>query len=250
MLNDPRQCIFSPFILIGVSLFCIFTSCYKSKLITDDIIAPNWQNSERLNYGVSLNDTLIREVQYTIYFDVNADIPVYILEIITNSEEAESFMRDSSVVCFRRDDFTPIWAWRKVESDLGYTVVATRYTNSRAEIWRETIDGTESGQINYNYPCFDNEMVLTLLRGLRFNASKKYLFNVVIPFTSEKITNIIRYRGKSTINTPSGSFECSKLMLNYRNRVFFIYLENQDPRRLVKFQEKNSNVAMVLLSYD
>jgi hypothetical protein len=91
---------------------------------------------------------------------------------------------------------------------------------------------------------------LTLLRGLRFNVSKKYLFNVVIPFTSEKITNIIRYRGKSTINTSAGSFECSKLMLNYRNRVFFVYLENQDPRRLVKFQEKNSNVAMVLLSYD
>jgi len=66
---------------------------------------------------------------------------VYILTQITGSDVTEDFFYDSSVVYIRRDDFTPIWACRKIESELGYYLTDTRYNKTKAQIRFETING-------------------------------------------------------------------------------------------------------------
>ncbi|MEO0074980.1 MAG: hypothetical protein ABIK31_02595 [candidate division WOR-3 bacterium] len=237
---------FKNVVIIGFTTICLILGCSKSALITNDLIAPNWQDGEALSYHIIRNDTIIGYAQYKIFFDMDHNIPVYILQLVTKTSSQMPYFYDTSVVCFRRHDFSPIWAWRKVESDIGYTIVTTRYEGNQAEIWRETIDGTQSFEQKLKQPSFDNEMVLTLLRALRFNKSRKYKLNVLAPMTMENISNTVRKLGKATVITKSGNFECDRIQLRYDNRLYNIFYERMEPRRLIKYQEKNSAIILEL----
>ncbi len=227
---------------------CIFnTSCHKPILITQDIIVPNWQNGEQIFYGIVRNDSLIGRTQYSIYFDVEGDIPVYCLEMLTDTEWQDDYLWDSSVVYFRRDNFAPIWSYRKVETDFSYSIIETHYDESDVDIWFETIDGKETFNLSLKEPYFDSEIILTLMRTVRFMHAKKYSFNTFTPLTLQLMSNSIRYDGKKIATTPAGSFECDKMQLTTPFSKFYLYYEQQEPRRLIHYQEKKSNIALVLL---
>jgi hypothetical protein len=153
---------------------------------------------------------------------------------------------DSSVVYFRRDNFMPVRAWRKVVTNLGYTVIETHYSSKKADVWLETIDGKKSFNFTLGNPYFDNEMILTLLRSVRFTKAKRYTFNVFMPFSLQVNPITISYAGKMTISTPTGIFECERVSLVSSQKTYHIYYEQQEPRRLIRYQEKNSNIALVL----
>ncbi|MBS4016421.1 MAG: hypothetical protein KGZ86_08325 [Candidatus Latescibacteria bacterium] len=228
-------------------LFIFFAiSCPKTAQLTKDLSAPAWQDGEKTYYDIIMNDEIIGGAHYTIFLDMNVDMPVYILHLVTTTEPPYDYFYDTSVVCFRRDDFTPVWAWRKVESDMGYSIVTTRYSESEAEIWKETIDGNESFEVRHDYPFYDNEMVLTLLRALRFQRARRYQLDVIVPMTLEKITNTVRRISKATVKTSVGSFECDKIQLRYHNRTYYIFYERNEPRRLIRYQEKNTKIALEL----
>lgn len=232
-------------IVIGICIFSI--ACQKPTDITQDIVVPNWQNGEQLYYGVIRNDTMIGQTRYSIYFDVDGDIPIYTLEILTQIEWDEDYVWDSSVVYFRRDNFAPIWSYRKVETDFSYSIIETHYDESDVDIWFETIDGKETFNLSLKEPYFDSEMILTLMRAVRFMQAKKYSFNTFTPLTLQPMSNSIRYDGKKIATTPAGSFECDKMQLTTPFSKFYLYYEQQEPRRLVRYQEKKSNIALVLL---
>jgi hypothetical protein len=225
-------------------------SCRNSNAVLKDCQAPAWHDGERIRYGIFVNDTMIGRIQRTLYFDINGNIPVYNQEIVTDMETEDGFLLDSLVVCFQRENYTPVWSWRKVESDLGYTIVSTRYQNSVAEIWRETIDGKETNRIKYKGFFLDNEMVMTYLRCLRFNLAKRYTLSLIAPMFNQKITGKIRYNGIATIRVPVGIFECDKITFESLNRKFYLYYERQEPRRLIQYQEKNTNAVVSLLSLE
>lgn len=236
------------FILCTACAFVIinFISCPKQYPITQDLVAPNWQNGETLQYDIIRDNQVIGKVRYTLFFDMDANMPVYILHLATNMKPDYRYFYDSSVVCFRRTDFSPVWTWQKVESDISYSVMTTRYRDNYADIWKETIDGTESIRVKYKPPCYDNDMVLTVLRGLRFKYRKKYNFDAIIPLTTQKISNTVRQMAKTTITTSSGTYECNKIQLRYRNNIYYIFYERNEPHRLIRYQEKNANTTLDL----
>jgi hypothetical protein len=234
--------------IIGLFIF-LAIGCPKSAQINEDLVAPAWENGEKLYYNIIANDKVIGSAHYSIFFDLNADIPVYIIQLVTSTAPPFEYFYDTSIVCFRRDNFAPIWAWRKVESAMGYNIATTRYNENKAEIWKETIDGSESNELQFNPPCFDNEMVLVLFRALRFQKARKYDFNVIVPMTLQTISNSVRKLGKTTINTTAGSFECDKIQLRFSNRIYNIFYERNEPRRLIRYQEKDSNIGLELAGF-
>ncbi len=227
-----------------VILCCI--NCQQSRNITNDIVAPNWQNIEKLKYAVTRNDTAIGQVDYSVYTDVEGEMPVYILNMLTVTKMDRDNLWDSSVVYFRRDNFVPVRAWRKVVTNLGYTVIETHYSGNKADIWLETIDGIKTFNFTVRKPYFDNEMILTLLRSVRFTKVKRYSFNVFMPFSLQVNPITVSYAGKITLTTPAGMFECERISLVSLQKTYHLYYEQQEPRRLVRYQEKNSNIALVL----
>lgn len=235
-------------LILFLSALCIVSifNCPKQIPISQDLTAPNWQDGEQSYYNIIRKNKVIGTLRYTLLFDMNADIPVYILELVTNMAPEEEYYYDSSVVCFRRSDFVPIWAWRKVESDLGYSIMTTRYNTNKAEIWKETIDGNESMTVKYKQPTYDNEMVLTLLRAAQFKLKRKYTFNAIIPISARKISNTVRQMAKTNITTRAGTFECNKIQLRYRNKTYIICYERNEPKRLVRSQEKDSDIVLEL----
>ena len=91
-------------------------------------------------------------------------------------------------------------------------------------------------------------MILTLLRSVRFAKAKKYAFNVFMPFSLQVNPITIKYIGKVKIATPAGSFECDRVSLISMQKTYNVYYEQQEPRRLIRYHEKNSNIALVLAS--
>jgi hypothetical protein len=193
------------------------------------------------------NDTMIGQARYSIFFDVDGDVPIFCLEMLSQTEWDEDYVWDSSIVYFRRDNFAPIWALHNIETDFGYSMVETHYDGSDVNIWLETIDGKESYDVSVREPYFNNEMLFTLLRAVRFNRGKKYSLNIFDPLTMQKMSISVRYNGKTTIETPAGSFECDRIYLKKAQSKLYLFYERQEPRRLVRYQEKNSSIAVVLL---
>lgn len=228
----------------------IFTSigCHKTQSITDEIEAPNWENGEQLHYGIFKNDSMIGKVKTQLCFDMEEDIPVYILTILTDTELDNDNIWDSSVVCFRRDNFEPLWSWRKLETDFGYYITDTRYEDSDIDIWLETIDGKQSAYFNLKYPYFDNDMVLTLLRAVQFRHARKYSFNVAVPILLLGMNNTVRYGGKTSLTTPTGSFYCDKVYILTPQSKTIVYYERNNPRRLISYQREKSKIAVILLA--
>ena len=228
-------------ILIGIG-------CQQNRDVTDDLIAPNWQNSNILKYFVTRNDSIIGQLDYTVYSDIEGETPIYILNMLTNTKMYKDNLWDTSVVYFRRDNFAPVRAWRKVITNLGYTIIETHYSGNKADVWLETIDGKKTFNYTIKKPYFDNEMILTLLRSVRFAKAKKYAFNVFMPFSLQVNPITIKYIGKVKIATPAGSFECDRVSLISMQKTYNVYYEQQEPRRLIRYHEKNSNIALVLAS--
>ncbi|MCX8015678.1 MAG: hypothetical protein N2748_06615 [candidate division WOR-3 bacterium] len=237
-------------LLIAVFLFLgsINFACQKSYQITDDLQAPDFKDGESFTYGYFRNDSLIGKTRMSLYFDTDGEIPIYCLETVTEREMPDDYITDSSVVHFRRDNFRPIWSYRMLETDLGWTITEVHYNEKDIDIWFETIDGRETFALSLSPPYFDSEMLLALLRAVQFKKSKKYTFNVVNPLMLTSTKNSVRYCAKIMIPMPQEYLECDKLQLNTPFKNIELFYERKLPRRLIKFQEKKSDVIAVLLN--
>ncbi len=234
-------------LLILVSFCLIASTCRKSENIVQDIVVPAWQDGEKLKYGIYRNDTLIGQATYSLFFDTDGDIPIFSVEMVTQSESEEDYLWDSTIVHFRRDNFSPVWSLRNVETDFGYSIVETHYDGPDIEIWMETIDGKESYEFSMSEPYFDNEMLYTLLRAIRFTKVKNYSINILYPLTLQKLPISIKYNGRITVTTPVGLFDCDRVYLTSIQVKTNLYFERTEPRRLIKYQEKNSPISFVLI---
>jgi hypothetical protein len=228
-----------------IVIFCCI-NCQQTRNITGDIIAPNWQNIEKLKYLVTRNDTTIGQADYSVYTDIEEETSVYILNMLTITKMDQDNLWDSSVVYFRRDNFTPVRAWRKVVTNLGYTIIETHYNGNKADVWIETIDGKKTFNYTIRKPYFDNEMILTLMRSVRFAKAKRYTFNVFMPFSLQMTPVTVSSGNITTITTSAGTFECDRVSLSSLQNIYQLYYERQEPRRLIRYQEKKSNIALVL----
>jgi hypothetical protein len=235
------------YLLVLVSFCLISSTCRKTENILRDLVVPTWQSGEKLIYGIYQNDILIGQANYSLFLDTDGDIPIFSLEIVTQSEFEEGFLWDSSIVHFRRDNFSPIWSLRHVETDFGYSIVETHYDGRDIEIWLETIDGKESYDFSMPEPYFDNEMLYTLLRAIRFTKVKKYSLNTLYPLTLQRLPISIKYNGRVTITTPVGIFDCDRIYLTSIQTKTNLYYERTEPRRLIKYQEKNSPISFILI---
>jgi len=90
-------------------------------------------------------------------------------------------------------------------------------------------------------------MILTLLRATRYDYLKKYSFQAIVPIALLKIDNTVRYGGKVTITTPAGTFRCDKIYLISPQNKCNLFYEQNDQRRLVRYQVEKSRIAIVLL---
>ncbi|MEO0084705.1 MAG: hypothetical protein ABIJ94_03135 [candidate division WOR-3 bacterium] len=239
--------------IISVLLVLIITvafnlCCQRTPDITNDLQPPAFKDGEQLTYGYFLNDTLIGKTEMRIYFDIDDDIPIYCLEIVTEREEADNYISDSSVVYFRRDNFQPIWSYRMLETDFGWRTTETHYSESDIDVWVETVDGKETFSLSLSPPYFDSEMLLALLRAVQFKRAKKYTFTVFNPLMQTITKTTARYHTKTMIPMTSEFIECDKLQLAMPFNEIVLFYEHRQPRRLIKFQEKRTDIVAVLLS--
>ncbi|MEO0092337.1 MAG: hypothetical protein ABIK61_06485 [candidate division WOR-3 bacterium] len=238
-----RNRVFYYFVLFGLS----FLGCRKSDSILSDLTTPNWQNGDKCYYQIYHNNQLIGYAREILHFDMEGNEPTYVLEILKEIDWQETYLIDSTAVCFSRKDFSPIWSYRRVETDFDSRIVEAHYDESDIDIWTETMDGKDAKSISVKGKYFDNEMIFNLIRCVRFEKGRRYSIKTVNPFLIQVAFGTIKFGGKATVKSVSGTFDCNKINLTFDSAKYLVFVERSDRRRIVQIQEKSSDLTMVLI---
>lgn len=238
-----RNLVFYCFVLFSL----IFLGCQKSDSILSDLTSPNWQNGDSYYYQIYHNNQLIGSAREILHFDMEGNEPTYVLEILREIDWQETYLIDSTVVCFSRKDFSPIWSYRRVETDFDSRVVEAHYDGSEIDIWTETMDGKDAKSISVKGKYFDNEMIFNLIRWLQFEKGKRYSIKTVNPFLIQVTYGTVKYGGKVLVNTLSRTFDCNKISLTLDSEKYLLFVERGDRRKIVQMQMKSSDLTMVLI---
>ncbi|MCX7785838.1 MAG: DUF3108 domain-containing protein [candidate division WOR-3 bacterium] len=230
-----------------IPLILSYISCQKSHPILSDLIAPNWQNGDKYYYEIYRNNQLIGYTQQILHFDMEDKKPTYVLELLSEIDWQETYLSDSTVVCFSRQDFAPIWSYRKLETDFDSRIVEVHYDESNIDIWTETMDGKDAKSLSVKGTYFDNEMVFWLMRCLQWEKGKRYSIKIINPFLLQVALGTVSYGGKAIIKTLSGTFDCDKINLTFDSEKYNLFIERTSSRRLIQIQEKHSNLTLVLV---
>ncbi len=231
-------------LLIGLIVFSL--QCQKPNLMSTDLIVPNWQDGDKYYYSIYHHNQLIGYVRQLLHFDMEGNKPIYVIESVSDFSFSEDYLVDSTVVSFCRKDFVPFWSYRRVETDFDTRIVEAHYDGSNIDIWTETMDGKNATTVSVKVRYFDHAMIFHLSRCLKFDKTKRYSISIFNPFLLQLTDCEIKYIGKKSVTTQLGTFDCDKISLSFDSKKYLIFVERTGLRRIIQFQEKNSNLLMVL----
>jgi hypothetical protein len=233
-------------ILLAISSLSI-KSC-RHPILEFNFKPPQWQHGETLNYNIIRNNRPAGKLSYFLYFDMNNEIPVYLVYRITRNDSLIEYFYDSSVVCFARRDFLPLWSANHVDTDFGYYKTEAHYSLPKVRILLETIDGIKLKELEVNEKCYDYNTLFYLVRAIDFSKKHEVRFYLVAPVISEKILYSAHRAGKSKIKINGEFVMCDKIKLTnlYTNDVYYLYYENSEPRRLIGYYDKRINLSFIL----
>ncbi|MEO0076373.1 MAG: DUF3108 domain-containing protein, partial [candidate division WOR-3 bacterium] len=121
------------------------------------------------------------------------------------------------------------------------------YTKSNASIKMSTPMGEKSLDLPITANHYDNDEVTTLLRAVDLKQNEEQEINVVSGLAGSVIPIKIKALGTEKLTVPAGEFECNKYQLNLVGRQLNLWYEKTDARRMIKYLDVASNMAMELL---
>ncbi|MEO0071996.1 MAG: hypothetical protein ABIK10_00960 [candidate division WOR-3 bacterium] len=236
------------FILILISQILLI-GCKGPEDFPINFTSPRWHHQETLNYKITRGNRQIGRLKFLLSFDVNNEVPVYLVYRCSNYERPFDEIFDSAVVCFTRKDFMPLRSYINVSSDFGYYITEAHYLKDKVEIFHETMDGLTRKELPLTGNCYDYVMMFYLLRAADFSKRRIYRFYLVSPPINEKILYVARASKKAKLTVDNQFYECIKVTLTnlYTNDDYYLYYEKAEPRRLIRYQDKRRNLVYDLI---
>jgi hypothetical protein len=249
-----------PCLWLAVCGFLLVVAC-----VTEDLgpmpafVVPQWQDGETSVYVVTRNDSALYRSVVTLEFDEemgdvgqNDSVRVVPTLIMTNVvqplPDAEWFF-DSVQVVFRRDNLAPLRTYRSLETDISEFELTARYSRSRVQIEKQTIDGTTNEELHLPGRFHSYDMVQTWLRAAPLVSGTSFRDNLVIPLEFRTVPVKFLVLGTKLISTKIGDIMCREIVLILPTREVRFWYELAQPHRFVGLNDTQNNTQMVLESF-
>lgn len=229
-------------LLVAISIFCA-----KKEKAGLKLLALNWTDNEICQYQVLIAGQMSGTYKTTIKLAKIDEVPVVELNAVTDIKSVVGEAQDIATVTFRQDNFQPLSANREMTSKGTKYCSTINYTKDKASIKMSTPMGEKSLDLPITANHYDNDEVTTLLRAVDLKQNEEKEINVISGLAGSAIPIKIKALGTEKLVVPAGEFECNKYQLNLVGRQLNIWYEKTDARRMIKYLDVASNMAMELL---
>lgn len=229
-------------IIAVVGMF--FLSCKREKKTEFKILPPEWKDGETTTYAVIVKgDTIGKSI-----YEINHVKEGYKIDVFTEVESGGKRTSDHSVVAVEKNTLKPLKEEREIKTSGGVYSVDADYTRKSVKIKLKTPMGEKSTEIPLSGNFFDNEVITMLLRNIPFEEGFTAKITSVVPLSATSVPIEINVLGKQKINVPAGKFASRKINLKFAGREVNIWYNEKSPREMLKYEDKQGSILMVLLS--
>jgi len=222
----------------------ILLSCKREKKPELKLLPAEWKDGETGAYAVIVKGDTIGKTVYKINYVKEG----YKIDVLSEAESEGKKTSDHSVVTVEKNTLRPLKEEREIKTSGGAYSVDADYTRKSVKIKLKTPMGEKSTEIPLSGNFFDNEMVTMLLRNIPFEKGFSAKINSVVPLSATSVPIEITVMEKEKINVPAGEFEARKVNLKFAGSEVNIWYNENPPREMVKYEDKQSGLLMVLLS--
>jgi hypothetical protein len=232
--------------LLIFALALITTFCAKKKEAPSvKLSQPKW--SEVSKYQIVVDTTPSGTYVLTNKSSQLGKEAIIELVAITMVKNINGESRDSSVLILHKDNLKPIKSSKTISSRGAVLSSDITYSDNKATIKAKLPSGEKSITIPIGPNSFDNDEITTLLSAIDLKAGEEKELSVVVGFSGTSIPVKIKSIGEEKIKVPAGEFDCNKYEMTLVGRTITIWYEKAEPKRMIKYSDIQSNMAMVLL---
>ena len=125
-----------------------------------------------------------------------------------------------------------------------FSLTAT-YADNKLTVTAKTPQGEKNATIDVAPDSYDNNSLLTILRGLPFSAGNASSFTNVITANAAQVKSTATVAGQESVTVPAGTFDTYKVMLDFGGaQQQTMWYEVASPHRLIKYD--NGTTQFVL----
>ncbi len=121
------------------------------------------------------------------------------------------------------------------------------YTLKSVSIKLKAPMGEKSTEIPLSENSFDNEIITMLLRNIPFEQGYTAEITSVVPLSAVSVPINISVMEKEKVNVLAGEFETRRINLKFAGREINIWYDEKSPRKMVKYEDTQTGLLMVLL---
>jgi len=226
--------------LLLLSILLLIISCPKKETSTIKLSPGTWNETNK--YRI-LIDTTVSGSYQLIYKTTDQTIE---LQSITQVTQTNVTSYDSTALVLRQDNLRPISSFKTIITG-GATITSDiKYTDNKASIKAKLPQGEKSIDIPINVNTYDNDQITTILRAIELKVNEEKEINIAIGLSGTTVPIKIKLLGEEKIKVPAGEFDCNKYILNVVGRTIDAWYEKTDAKRMIRYFDVQSNMAMEL----
>jgi hypothetical protein len=221
--------------------------------------APQWQDGETSVYIVTRNDSALYRSVLTLEFDEEMGgvgqsdsarvIPTLVATNVVQPISTAEWFFDSVQAVLRRDDLSPVRTYQSIETDISEFDLAARYSPDRAQIEKQTIDGSVDEELRLPRRFHSYDMVQTWLRSVPLVSGTSFRDNLVVPSEFRTVPVKFLVLGTKLITTKIGDILCREIVLILPTHEVRFWYELAQPHRFIGLNDAQNNTQMLLESF-
>ena len=127
----------------------------------------------------------------------------------------------------------------------GFSLTAT-YTDRQLTLTAKTAQGDKSTTIDVAPDAYDNNSLLTILRGFPFSTGTAASFTNVVTANAAQIKSTTTVAGQESVTVPAGTFDTYKVVMEFSGAPpQTSWYESADPHRLIKYDNGTNQFVLV-----
>lgn len=230
-------------VLILLSIVLVGVFCAKKDTRAIKLTPLKWADNEINKYQVIIAGQPSGSYRLSIKLGQQTIELTSLTEVKFQGAET----RDSTVMVLRQDNLRPVSSSKKLITRGTILNADITYSKDKASIKAITPMGEKSVDIPITINHFDNDEVTTLFRALEIKLNEEKELSVVTGLGGTSIPVKIKALAVEKITVPAGEFECNKYQMSLAGRLIDVWYEKTGMKRMVKYYDSQSNMAMELL---
>jgi hypothetical protein len=233
-------------LLVILGLTVLFLCCAKKKEAPSiKLSQPKW--SETNKYQIVVDTTPSGTYMLTNKTSQFGNEAIIELTAVTLVKSINGDSRDSSSLILHKDNLKPIKSTKIITSRGATLSSEITYTDNKAIIKAKLPSGDKSITIPIGPNSFDNDEITFLMGAIDLKVGDEKELSVVIGLSGTSIPIKIKGIGEEKIKVPAGEFDCRKYEMNLVDRAIDVWYEKAESKRMIKYVDTQSNMAMILL---